>query len=338
MAPPKSAVAQKLRDDDPSLLPSDDDDSDFHLSGPEHADGGSASDSDSSDSDSGKRKRKRTHAHSDAEPAPAKPALDQAQVEDLWAQFNNPLDDPYANPTAAAAASPAPGNGAADSRRGDDEFVTIEVEYEFAGEKVKQQKRVKRTSVEAQAYFATAAPARSKKPRLASPPAAASSSSSTAPPPPPLPTVDPLDALFGPDTTSAATASTCSATSQAEPPAHPPAAATTSSEPGGSLPPAAKRLKTGGAGRGGKRGGGGGLAGMAAALGVAGAKPAKLNTLEKSKLDWSSYVSSETGLEDSLAHARKDGYLDRRDFLDRVESSKEEQWDHARQAAARRKR
>lgn len=47
------------------------------------------------------------------------------------------------------------------------------------------------------------------------------------------------------------------------------------------------------------------------------------------------YVSSETGLEDSLAHARKDGYLDRRDFLDRVEGKKSEQFDQARQASRR---
>lgn len=48
------------------------------------------------------------------------------------------------------------------------------------------------------------------------------------------------------------------------------------------------------------------------------------------------YVSSETGLEDTLAHARKDGYLDRRDFLDRVDASKEEQWDQARRGGRRR--
>lgn len=93
------------------------------------------------------------------------------------------------------------------------------------------------------------------------------------------PTAAALDALFGPEDPSTATAAVPS-------PAAPSTAAapTTSSAP--VPPPAAKRRKTGGAG--------GGLSGMAASLGVGGAggKPAKLNTLEKSKLDWSSYAYS----------------------------------------------
>lgn len=48
MAPPRSAVAQKLQKEQDDLLPSEDeDDSDFHLSGGEDEDGGS----DSSDSE-----------------------------------------------------------------------------------------------------------------------------------------------------------------------------------------------------------------------------------------------------------------------------------------------
>lgn len=49
-----------------------------------------------------------------------------------------------------------------------------------------------------------------------------------------------------------------------------------------------------------------------------------------------SYVSTQTGLEDTLAHARKDGYLEKRDFLDRVEARKEEGWEKARGEARRR--
>jgi hypothetical protein len=40
------------------------------------------------------RKRKRSPV---AVSAP-EPAIDKATVDDLWAQFNNPLDDPYARP------------------------------------------------------------------------------------------------------------------------------------------------------------------------------------------------------------------------------------------------
>lgn len=127
MAPPKSAVAQKLLQDDPTLLPSEDeDDSDFHLS-----DNGGNNSDDSSDSDSdsgGKRKRKRSLPPPVVNP---EPAIDKATVDDLWAQFNNPLDDPYAQPAqTAATSSPKPKQDAED-------LVTIEVEYEFAGEKLK---------------------------------------------------------------------------------------------------------------------------------------------------------------------------------------------------------
>lgn len=128
MAPPKSAVAQKLMQDDPTLLPSEDeDDSDFHLS---DQGGNNSSDSSDSDSDSGGAKRKRKRSP----PAPTtaanpEPAIDKATVDDLWAQFNNPLDDPYAHqPTKTSASQP---------RRDHPELVTIEVEYEFAGEKLK---------------------------------------------------------------------------------------------------------------------------------------------------------------------------------------------------------
>lgn len=131
MAPPKSAVAQKLIHDDPTLLPSEDeDDSDFHLS--DHGGGNNSdSDADSSDSDSGggKRKRKRSPV---AVSAP-EPAIDKATVDDLWAQFNNPLDDPYAQPATTATTSSNPKQADDDNS----DLVTIEVEYEFAGEKLK---------------------------------------------------------------------------------------------------------------------------------------------------------------------------------------------------------
>ncbi|BGP55881.1 hypothetical protein JCM8202_002307 [Rhodotorula sphaerocarpa] len=343
MAPPRSAAAQKLRQQqqqqqgDADLLPSDEDDSDFQLSGPETRGGGSSSSSSSSsesDTDAtgtnAKKKRKvkskkRTREQEpQATEEPAKPAVD---VDDLWAQFNAADDDPYTAKSAPTA--PAESGGSADAKgKGkavagpdqtrsngqDDDLVTIEIEYEFAGEKVKQQKRVARSSAEAQAYFGrnstAAAPG-----QLSSDPKSAAPAKD--------PTAAALDALFGPEDPSSTTAAVPS-------PAAPSTAAApiTSSAP--VPPPAAKRRKTGGAG--------GSLSGMAASLGVAGAggKPAKLNTLEKSKLDWSSYVSSETGLEDTLAHARKDGYLDRRDFLDRVDASKEEQWDQARRGGRRR--
>ncbi|WVW79724.1 hypothetical protein I302_101694 [Kwoniella bestiolae CBS 10118] len=46
----------------------------------------------------------------------------------------------------------------------------------------------------------------------------------------------------------------------------------------------------------------------------------KMTTLEKSQMDWKSHTTSTTGLSDELALNRKNGggYLDKRDFLDRV--------------------
>jgi hypothetical protein len=47
-------------------------------------------------------------------------------------------------------------------------------------------------------------------------------------------------------------------------------------------------------------------------------KAKKLNTLEKSKLDWLGYVDQQ-GIKDDLSQHNKDGYLQKQDFLHRVE-------------------
>jgi hypothetical protein len=62
-----------------------------------------------------------------------------------------------------------------------------------------------------------------------------------------------------------------------------------------------------------------------------GATGPKLNTVEKSKLDWAAYVDK-AGLKDDLdLHSKaKEGYLGRMDFLDRTEARKEEERRNAR--------
>ncbi|KAH0536513.1 swr complex subunit, partial [Trichoglossum hirsutum] len=57
----------------------------------------------------------------------------------------------------------------------------------------------------------------------------------------------------------------------------------------------------------------------------------KLNTIEKSKLDWAGFVDKE-GLKDDLdVHGRaKEGYLGRMEFLGRVEAKREEEGRRAR--------
>ena len=54
-------------------------------------------------------------------------------------------------------------------------------------------------------------------------------------------------------------------------------------------------------------------------------KDPKLNTVEKSKLDWQAEVERK-GLREELEKAGKSGtdYLSRRDFLDRVETGRDE--------------
>lgn len=53
-------------------------------------------------------------------------------------------------------------------------------------------------------------------------------------------------------------------------------------------------------------------------------KGTKLNTIEKSKLDWAGYVDKE-GIKDELegAEKAKDGYLGKRDFLDKMSAKRE---------------
>lgn len=236
-------------------------------------------------------------------------SLDKATVDDLWAAFNDPsAADPYAPSTSTSSTAPgapsastatasssstAAGKSTVDikgkGKRTDDDLVEIEVEYGFAGEWIKcvslfalavprlgaplrqpvdtdapslarrQKKRVPRSSIEAQAYFATHPPP----PSSASSSAARPAPAAAAPAAPTDPTTASLDALFGPSSS----------------PADPPAAFSSSSTAPAPAPaPAPSRAPP-------KRKAGGGLAGMAATLGV-GKKPAKLNTLEKSKLDW----------------------------------------------------
>ncbi|GAA5999773.1 hypothetical protein JCM10207_005903 [Rhodosporidiobolus poonsookiae] len=315
MAPPRPQHLQsKTAQDDPTLLPSEDeDDDDFRLS--DHDDG-SDSGEDSDEDDDGGRAGKRARTDAAQEPAMTKTAID-----DLWASFNDAGDDPYAKPapSASAAASSsstgasaaAAGAGQAKGKAKDDGgMVKIEIEYEYAGEKIAQEKLVARASAEAQAWLARypSASATSTGKPSAAPPASSTTTSS-------------LDALFGPSPSSSSSA-----------PVPPPASA--------EVPKPAPR-PAGGAP---KRKAGGRLAAAAAKLGVG--KAAKLNTLEKSKLDWNNqcvlmsqrtrHVAT-TGDADDLAVARKSGYLDQRDFLDRVEASREDEYEKLKAGAARKR-
>lgn len=58
---------------------------------------------------------------------------------------------------------------------------------------------------------------------------------------------------------------------------------------------------------------------------ISGSLKPKLSTLEKSKLDWATYVDKE-GINDELNAHNKDGYLAKQDFLNKVDSVKEKEY------------
>lgn len=62
---------------------------------------------------------------------------------------------------------------------------------------------------------------------------------------------------------------------------------------------------------------------------ISGTVKPKLTTLEKSKLDWATFVDKE-GIHTELQLHNKDGYLAKRDFLERVEHSKDQKYKELR--------
>ncbi|NXV16721.1 CFDP1 protein, partial [Cepphus grylle] len=60
--------------------------------------------------------------------------------------------------------------------------------------------------------------------------------------------------------------------------------------------------------------------GMSSLLGKIGSKKQKMSTLEKSKLDWETFKEEEGIVEELAIHNRgKDGYIERKAFLERVD-------------------
>lgn len=63
---------------------------------------------------------------------------------------------------------------------------------------------------------------------------------------------------------------------------------------------------------------------------IAGSLKPKLTTLEKSKIDWASYVDNE-GINHELALHNKDGYLAKQEFLNQVQYNKDKEYSKFRQ-------
>lgn len=66
-------------------------------------------------------------------------------------------------------------------------------------------------------------------------------------------------------------------------------------------------------------------------LSTLGNKFQKLSTLEKSRLDWASFVD-QNKINDELKSHNKDGYLEKQDFLGRVQANQDKNYESAREA------
>ncbi|KAK4047149.1 hypothetical protein OIV83_005601 [Microbotryomycetes sp. JL201] len=175
-------------------------------------------------------------------------------------------------------------------------MMTITVRYEFAGKVVEQEKQVEHDSEEAKNWLATQ---KQTQPKPSHQTAAASTDATTN-------SIE-NQMAFSQSEHHPATSETATPESAVLPP--PPAAK-----------PAGRRPKPSG-----------GLNALAAQL----KKPAKLNTLEKSKLDWNKFVSKEEGLADTLSQSRKNGYLDKQDFLDKAQQAKDAAWEQSKSTRRR---
>ncbi|KAM0791580.1 hypothetical protein ACM66B_006024 [Microbotryomycetes sp. NB124-2] len=288
----------KITPDDPTLLPSDSDDDDYAPDAVQGAQSDSESDSDDELLDDDGRpikRRKKQQQQLDQK----EPQLTKEAVDDLWASFNA---EPSPYGTTSASSSTATTSKPATKPK---KMLTITVKYEFAGQVVEQEKQVEQDSDEAKKWLATQLPKKSYLKRTldettlsSSLTQQATSTSSSAP------TTKPSSSSSAP-----AIASTSVVTSEsAAPPSKPTLA-----------PP--RRPKAAG----------GGLNALAAQL----KKPPKLNTLEKSKLDWNKFVSKEEGLADTLSQSRKNGYLDKQDFLDKAQQAKDEAWEQSKSTRRR---
>jgi hypothetical protein len=175
-------------------------------------------------------------------------------------------------------------------------MITIRHTYVFAGETTSEERRVPKSSAEARLYLEAQQPQRLHD-------KSSTDAAAAKPTPPPLRRPKKRVSMFDPAMSGASQQQPLSTSATAE---------TTTM--------AALSSGIGGGSAGGVASAGG--AGFRAA--AAAAAP-KLNTIEKSRLDWAGYVDRE-GIGDELdEHSRaKEGYLGRMDFLGRVQANRDE--------------
>ncbi|KAF9164249.1 Craniofacial development protein 1 [Mortierella sp. AD011] len=249
----------------------------------------------------------------------------KSKIDALWAELNTPIiSKPNSRPEllTAVVSSSSSGSNSKPEVSSSSKMVTITTTYDFAGETITVTKDVPEDSKEAKEF------ARKNKDANTSPATQdvteksrsdqVSSISSTAKPMSPSPSTandsaPSIDTNLTPDPSDSVATSTPSSES---------ATATISTNDSGSRPSMldslAQKSKLVRYVR--KKSI---LDELAATYGVK--KPPKMNTLEKSKLDWKNFVGKE-GIEDELKHHNKDGYMEKVAFLQRTDEHRDREY------------
>ncbi|KAG0252446.1 Craniofacial development protein 1 [Mortierella polycephala] len=332
--PPKQQVnsdSDSDSSDDEDYIPDDkvdvqsDGEDESDSSDLEHRDKGSNVGDEYTTSRSGKRRVTSTASSSNELKKPkTDQARDQAEaqnrkskVDALWAELNAPIAKPTSRPDLLSAAT-ATGSGTEttssqfeDVGGSSSRMVTITTTYDFAGETVSVTKDVSEDSKEAKDFAL-----KNKTGNNADLTIKPASSSPTSSQPPP--------SLTAPATTKDSILSTAEHLTKKSPDTSLLPSTTTPNQPSSSGPKITTRpsvldsLATKGPVRYVRKKSN--LDALAATYGVK--KPPKLNTLEKSKLDWKNFVGKE-GIEDELKHHNKDGYMERVAFLQRTDERRD---------------
>ncbi|KAF9106521.1 swr complex subunit [Mortierella sp. GBA35] len=330
--PPKPDVeSDSDSSDDEDYAP---DDKDFQSDGEDEGDSSDDENNETHDADeptttrSGKRRADTdpSSTSSQKKPKPLEPTpqeqaealIKKSRLDALWAEMNSPVSIPAASSrkldlslVSGSSADKQAGTGSGSSGK----MVTITTTYDFAGETVTVTKDVPEDSKEAKEFAR-----KNGKAGDSSSSDLAFSSTSTAPAKDSI-----LSTAQNPDT-----ATTFSTTDS-----KPNSASTSTSIPGSTLAAGGPKIttrpsildslatqtKVKGSVRYIRKKSN--LDELAATYGVK--KPAKLNTLEKSKLDWNNFVGKE-GIEDELKHHNKDGYMEKVAFLQRTDERRDEEY------------
>ncbi|KAI7826891.1 bucentaur or craniofacial development-domain-containing protein [Gamsiella multidivaricata] len=253
------------------------------------------------------------HKLNDTDADQAQALAKKSKLDALWAELNAPVAKPSSRPEILTLGSSGPGSAKADSGMAT-KMVTITTTYDFAGEAVTVTKDVPEGSKEAKEFAlknkAVTGSSTESIPTTSNITAVANSipltTSGLTTEPSSSPSSSPSSNISS-SSTSTSTAASLSSSSIGPGPrvtTRPSILDSIATKKG---PVRYIRKKSQ-------------LDELAATYGVK--KPSKMNTLEKSKLDWKNFVGKE-GIEDELKHHNKDGYMEKVAFLQRTDERRD---------------